>query len=457
MSSGGSLHIVVLPWLGFSHLNPLLELSKRIARLGHRVSFLSTATLIQSMASSPSDIPPLFLFVPVDSPDFDPADRNLKAFQEFLSRFLDTASPPPDWILFDAFTYWAPRVAARHGVPSAYVNLVGAAASAFICPFFAAAANGMASRVTLDELTAPPDWVPFPTSMTYRRFEARQVLRDVFEPQATGAAEDNQAGASVRDCDVVAMRSCPELEGEWLELLQRLYGKPALPVGHFPRSPTAEDNSNAAGSDSIFEWLDNKEAGSLVFVAFGSHVRFMSTEQAHEIAHGLELSKLPFLWALDPSGPEGQLPKGFEDRTRDRGLVFKGWAPQVRILGHPSVGGFMTHCGWSSLVEALQYGLVLVLLPLFDDQGLNARLMVDKKLGMEVPRNDEDGSFAREDVAGTLRLVMVDKEGEECRVRAKEMGGVLGNEEVEDRHLKNFVEYLKDNGRRASKAPLAEA
>jgi len=42
-------------------------------------------------------------------------------------------------------------------------------------------------------------------------------------------------------CDIVIVRSCMELEPEWLCLLENLYRKPILPVGQLPT--TVYDNS----------------------------------------------------------------------------------------------------------------------------------------------------------------------------------------------------------------------
>ncbi|KAL7234138.1 hypothetical protein ACSBR1_017687 [Camellia fascicularis] len=108
-------------------------------------------------------------------------------------------------------------------------------------------------------------------------------------------------------------------------------------------------------------------------------------EEVTELAFGLELSSAPFFWALrKPPGSNKsesvELADGFEERTRSRGLVWKSWAPQLKILSHESVGGFLTHCRWSSMIEGLQFGKPLIMLLFMVDQGLNARVLHEKKV-----------------------------------------------------------------------------
>ena len=47
----------------------------------------------------------------------------------------------------------------------------------------------------------------------------------------------------------------------------------------------------------ILEWLDKKGKASTVFVSFGSEY-FVCKEEMEEIAHGLDLSEIPFIWAV---------------------------------------------------------------------------------------------------------------------------------------------------------------
>ncbi|KAL2554775.1 UDP-glycosyltransferase 91B1 [Forsythia ovata] len=138
-----------------------------------------------------------------------------------------------------------------------------------------------------------------------------------------------------------------------------------------------------------------------------------------------------------PVGPlvqapiEEKLPKGFLDRVAERGIVVD-WAPQARILAHSSVGGFMSHCGWSSVLESIHFGVPVVALPMHLDQPLNARFVAEMGLGEEVVRKKEE-NLEREGVARVIRKVVMEKEGENMRRKVKELSEKMrgkGEEEI---------------------------
>lgn len=304
-----------------------------------------------------------------------------------------------------------------------------------------------------EHLTVPPEWITFPSTIALRGFEAREIFKPGMERDISGVSEAVRFGVAIGECQVVAVRSCPELEPNWLTLLPEIYRKTVVPLGLLP--PAAEE-----GADEdcrkwrwIFEWLDAREAGSVVYAAFGSEAK-LSRGELQEIALGLEKSELPFLWALRrPSGDDGAepetltLPEGFEERIEGRGLVCEGWLPQVRILAHSAVAGFLTHGGWNSVVEGLSLGRAIVLLPLMFDQGLNARDLVERGIGVEVPRDEADGSFTADGISQALRLVMGSPEGGPFRARARESKATFGDEELHEGHLTRFVDYLVEHRR----------
>ncbi|XP_064974993.1 UDP-glycosyltransferase 91C1-like [Musa acuminata AAA Group] len=467
----GSLHIVMLPWVAFGHMLPFMELSKRMAQHGHRVSLLVTKRNIERLPRVPPHLSSLLQFVELPMPSIEHLPENVEAsvdlpsdelrpylrqafdtFQHQLSSFLRQTLPRvPDWIVFDYAAYWAPRVAAEFGVPCALLSIFNAAVLSFIGP--SASLMGCEGvRATPEQFMELPEWVPFESTMFYKPYEARELFKPCVLPDASGVSETYRFGRTLQDSQLIAVRSCPEFEPDWLHLLGKLHKKPVIPVGFFPPSPQESDADAESESRwrSIFQWLAKQKPESVVYVAFGSEVKLTSS-QVHEIALGLERSQLPFVWALrapaDSHGGPAALPEGFEERTQGRGLVCLGWVPQARLLAHPSMGGFLTHAGWSSIIEGLALGLPVVLMPLLFDQGLNARNLVERKISVEVPRNEEDGSFTGEGIATTLRLVMVEEQGQPLRAKAKEYREVFGDEKLHDRHVWEFLKYLIEHRR----------
>lgn len=454
MDNRSKLHIVMLPWLALGHLLPFLELSKRLAQKGHKISFISTPKAIQRLTPNITPLINLVQFplpqvdnlpedaeVTVDLPSDDLRPYLKKAFDglqcNVLNFLKETSTPPVDWIVYDYAAYWVPSLSAECGVPCTYLSLFNAAVVGYVGSPQALLGKEH-QRTTVEAYSVAPRWVPFPSTIAYKPYEVRHVISPASQPDASGVHEMYRFALTFEGCDFMAIRSCTEFEPEWIQLVGELLHKPIVPIGMLP--PKIEGGHNDDERASTFKWLDEQDAGSVVYVAFGSEAKLTSV-QIEEIAVGLELSRLPFLWVLRAE----RAPDGFEDRTKGRGLVCTAWAPQVRLLAHRSVGGFLTHGGWNSIVEGLSFGLVMAVLPLVFDQGLNARNLVERGIAVEVPRNEEDGSFTGEAIAETLRLVMAEEKGESFRIKARESRNIFGNLEMQDKYLDDFVQYLCDH------------
>ncbi|KAF3949185.1 hypothetical protein CMV_024912 [Castanea mollissima] len=182
-------------------------------------------------------------------------------------------------------------------------------------------------------------------------------------------------------------------------------------------------SSNQDGDEhECLKWLNSQPRRSVVFLCFGSMGLF-SAKQLEEMAVGLENSGQRFLWVVRNPPPNNEeqpnldelLPKGFLERTKDRGFVVKQWAPQVEVLSHDSVGGFVTHCGWNSVLEAISVGMPMVAWPLYAEQRLNRVFLVEEMKVALGLKEMEDGFVSAEELEKRLRELFESKAGRDVR------------------------------------------
>ncbi|XP_062076692.1 putative UDP-glucose flavonoid 3-O-glucosyltransferase 3 [Humulus lupulus] len=206
----------------------------------------------------------------------------------------------------------------------------------------------------------------------------------------------------------------------------------------YPVGPIISPNPSQGQKETeIVTWLDMQPPSSVVFLCFGSRGNF-NGEQVKEIAMGLELCGVRFLWSLRKQGGQSTepeeytdfneaLPEGFLDRTAEIGKVI-GWAPQMTVLAHSSVGGFVSHCGWNSILESLWYGVPMATWPVYAEQQLNAfELVKEFRLAVEIKLDYRSGlnvsgdvvMVKAEEIEVGIRKVM--ESDNDIRKRVKEM------------------------------------
>ncbi|XXG48963.1 hypothetical protein AAC387_Pa02g3272 [Persea americana] len=239
-------------------------------------------------------------------------------------------------------------------------------------------------------------------------------------------------GRRFREVDGLIVNTFGELEPT---ALKSIANGECLPDHHptppvYPVGPllALDNKSQDLETSQLMEWLDLQPHSSVIFLCFGSRGAF-SAPQLKEMALGLERSGHRFLWSLqcrsstDPDLEE-ILPDGFLERTKGQGLVFQSWAPQVAILGHVAVGGFVSHCGWNSTLESIWFGVPILAWPLYAEQKLNAFQLV-KDYGLAVGLSmdyEKDGWVSAEEVEKGVRSLMGESdEGQKVRERAKDM------------------------------------
>ncbi|KAL5581597.1 hypothetical protein UlMin_014039 [Ulmus minor] len=206
---------------------------------------------------------------------------------------------------------------------------------------------------------------------------------------------------------------------------------PLYPVGPILR--VNHDQLGLAELD-IIKWLDDQPPSSVVFLCFGSMGSF-GEDQVKETAIGLEQSEQRFLWSLrkppqkeefptptDYTDCNEVLPKGILDRTAKIGKII-GWAPQAAILAHPAIGGFVSHCGWNSILESIWFGVPIATWPLYSEQQLNAfEIVKELELAVEITidyKKDANVVVIAQEIKSGIKSVM--ESNSEIRRKVKQM------------------------------------
>ncbi|KAK1393400.1 Glycosyltransferase [Heracleum sosnowskyi] len=289
------------------------------------------------------------------------------------------------------------------------------------------------------ELSVPAFSIPVPA----------KVLPSVMLSEG-GSSRMTSVARRLREAKAILINTVSELETHAIKSLKDEENTPLIyhvgPLINFNLGePTA---NNKKSHEAILSWLDRQPRSSVVFLCFGSRGSF-DKEQVKEIASALELSGQRFLWSLRRPSQEKEkmelpkdyedydevLPEGFLGRTSGRGKVI-GWAPQVSILSHPAVGGFVSHCGWNSTLESIWCGVPVAAWPVYAEQQTNAFQLV-KELGLAV----EIKLDYRKEYATTEASVLVTAEEIERGIRCLM---------DEDGELRKKVTTMKDICRKAT-------
>lgn len=193
-------------------------------------------------------------------------------------------------------------------------------------------------------------------------------------------------------------------------------------------------------ASTCINWLNTKPEGSVVYAAFGSMSTF-DDKQIEEIAWGLKSTNCYFLWVIRTC-EEGKIPKKFIEENCEKGLVIS-WSPQLQVLSNKAIGCFLSHGGWNSTVEALGFGVPMVVMPQWTDQTTNAKFVQDVwGVGVRVNVN-EKGIVGREEIEECVKVVLQGEEGKEMKKNALKWKD-LGKEAVcqggtSDKNIQEFV------------------
>lgn len=183
-----------------------------------------------------------------------------------------------------------------------------------------------------------------------------------------------------------------------------------------------------------------------MFVSFDSYV-LVTKNDIEEIAHGLLLSKVSFIWVLRPNTISYDetyiLPVGFENEIKDRGLMVP-WCSQIEVLSNPAIGGFLTHCGWNSILESMWCGVPMLCYPILTDQTTNRKLVVDD-WGIGLNLCDGIKPITRMEVAEKINRLMSGRLGDGLQKEIKKMRQKLEDGlAVNGSSQKNLCQFISD-------------
>ncbi|MED6129386.1 hypothetical protein PIB30_107450 [Stylosanthes scabra] len=255
--------------------------------------------------------------------------------------------------------------------------------------------------------------------------------------------------SNIHEADWVLCNAFYEMEKEVIDWTMKLWPKlrtigPNIPSMFLDKrlQDDQEYGVSQFKSEECLEWLDNKPKGSVLYVSFGSLVP-LAEEQIREVAYGLRDSGRYFLWVVRAS-EESKLPKDFE-KNSDKGLVVT-WCSQLQVLAHEAIGGFITHCGWNSTLEAISLGVPVIAVPQWSDQPTNAKYLVDVwKVGIRPVVDDDDKKIImrKEALEFCIRELMEGDKGKEIRSNAMKLRN-LAVEAVSEggSSNKNIIEFV---------------
>ena len=266
------------------------------------------------------------------------------------------------------------------------------------------------------------DWIPGLKNFRLKDFPETIKIKD---PNDLLIKFVSEVTDKCQRASAIVLNTSNELESDVMNELYSIF--PSLytigPLASFlnqsPQNHLASLNSNLWKEDTkCLEWLESKEPGSVVYVNFGS-VTVMTPDQLLEFAWGLANSKQPFLWIIRPDlviGGSVVFSSEFVNEISDRGLI-TSWCPQEQVLNHPSIGGFLTHCGWNSTTESICAGVPMLCWPFFGDQPANCRFICNEwEIGLEI-----DKDVKRDEVEKLVNELMVGEKGKKMKQKIMEL------------------------------------
>ncbi|KAF5958850.1 hypothetical protein HYC85_006075 [Camellia sinensis] len=433
-SSPCAPHMVLFPFMSKGHTIPILHLARQLLHRHATVTIFTTPAnrpfISNSLANTDASIIDLpfpenvdGLPAGVESTDklpsmslFMPFVNATKLMQPDFEQALE-ALPFVTCLISDGFLCWTVQSTAKFGIP----RLVSFGWSYYsMCVSRDAGVNGLFSGPESDDepftLTSFP-WIKHTRNDFGEPFNVR-------EPKGPFLDFVTEQIISISKSYGLIMNSFHELEGKFIDYWNRECEPKAWSIGPLCLAEPQRNELQPNQKPTWMQWLDQKlaQGSSVLYIAFGSQAE-ISSQQLHEIATSLEESKVNFLWVLRKS--ESELADRFEERVKEKGIVVREWVDQRAILGHESVQGFLSHCGWNSVLESICAKVPILAWPMMAEQHLNASMVVEEiKVGLRVETSNGAvrGFVKWQGLEKMVRELMEGEMGKEVRNNVGEFG-----------------------------------
>ncbi|KAJ1418909.1 UDP-glycosyltransferase family, conserved site [Sesbania bispinosa] len=448
------LHFLLVPFLSQSHLIPFTEMAKLLAANGVTVTIVLTPlnaaryNMVIDQAKA-SNLKIQFLILPFpcleaglpegcENMDTLPSPEYGSLFfsasnmlQEPLEKWLSELETVPSCIVSDVCLPWTSIVASKFKIPRVVSHFVSC--FSLLCSHSIKSSRVLESVTSMSEKFVVPD---LPDRIEFTKAQ----LPDAMKRDATAWKQAvQQFKAAELSSQGILVNTFEELESMYVRGYEKV-AKRVWCIGPLSLHDKRFGSDNMASMD---------EDGS----------------ESKGASLGLEASNHPFIWVIGKKNCSDELEKwlkgeNFEERNKGRGFVIRGWAPQVQILSHPATGGFLTHCGWNSTLEAVSAGVPMIAWPMFAEQFYNEKLIVQVlKIGVRIgveavvsqmeTEKGEKVLVKMEDVKKAIEQLMEQgEEGEQRRNKAREMKE-MAHKAVEDggsstSNCKSFIQHIVD-------------
>ncbi|CAI9091602.1 OLC1v1026674C1 [Oldenlandia corymbosa var. corymbosa] len=451
-------HLVFFPLPFQGPVNSMFKLAELFCLEGFGVTFVVTECIHRRLVTSSNiqflrhSYPSFHLMALTDGlPNDHPrnGDRFIEVFNSLkintmplLKDLLISGSfwQPVTCIVADGLMGFAFDVAKETGIPIFYVRTIGPCTLwTFFCLPHLLDSGELppldTTNINADDMDRPVRGVPGTESFLRRRDLPR------FSTLGDTAYESLQLlmkeGEEVPKAHGLILNTFEELDGPLLSLLRATCPN-TYAIGPLhahvknKRSKQTVTESKCSSSSNLWPedrsclgWLDQQASKSVMYVSFGS-IAIFSREKLMELWYGLVNSGVQFLWVIRPDSIIGEnwekhIPAELLEGTKQRGFIV-GWAPQEEVIGHPAVGGFLTHSGWNSTLESIYAGVPMLCWPYFLDQQLNSRFVSEAwKVGLDM-KDTCDRSIVEEMVRD-----LMDVRKEEFSRRAEELSELARN------------------------------